>query len=217
MSRVVLRMWITVFALTLIGSSFARSAEQLPPVDEARLQPDFFTFRARLLAALARRDAPALLAIVDRDIKNSFGGNDGIAEFEKAWELDQPDSRLWETLTTVLALGGTFNADGWFTAPYVFSTWPDNVDGFEHVAILGNGVRVRAEPNLTSDTIDSLSFAIVPLGGSIGITEEWIAVRLPNGREGYVARPFVRSSLDYRAIFAKTSGQWRMKILIAGD
>jgi hypothetical protein len=204
-------------ALCLGGGWAASGATELLPVDEAQLHPDFFTFRAHLLTALARRDTAAVLDAVDPDIKNSFGGNDGIEGFRNAWELDKLDSKLWETLTALLALGGTFNAEGWFTAPYVFSRWPDEIDAFEHVAIIGSVVRVRREPNLTSQPITSLSFAIVPLSGSAGIAEDWVGVRLPGGQEGFVSRQFVRSSLDYRAMFAKTSGQWRMRFLVAGD
>jgi hypothetical protein len=207
----------TLVLLALMGSGSPCGATQLLPVDEAQLQPDFFTFRAHLLAALARRDVPALLEVIDPNIKNSFGGNDGIEEFRKMWELDQPESRLWETLTALLALGGTFNDEGWFTAPYVFSEWPDDLDAFEHVAIIGSGVRVRSKPDLSSDPITSSSFAILPLSGAGGITDDWVGVRLPGGAEGYVARRYVRSSLDYRAMFAKSDGQWRMKFLVAGD
>ena len=203
--------------LVLTGSGSLCRATQLLPVDEAQLQPDFFTFRAHLLAALARRDVPALLEVVDPNIKNSFGGNDGIEEFQKMWALDQPESRLWETLTALLALGGTFNSEGWFTAPYVFSEWPDDLDAFEHVAIVGSGVRVRSRADLSSEPITSMSYAIVPLSGATAITDEWVGVRLPGGAEGYVGRRYVRSSLDYRAMFAKSDGQWRMKFLVAGD
>lgn len=208
---------VTFVLLALTGSGSLCGATQLMPVDEAQLQPDFFTFRAHLLTTLARRDVPALLEVVDPNIKNSFGGNDGIEEFRKMWELDQPQSRLWETLTALLALGGSFNAEGWFTAPYVFSEWPDDIDAFEQIAIIGSGVRVRTAPDLASEPITSLSYAIVPLSGSTAINDEWVGVRLPGGAEGYVSGRFVRSSLDYRAMFAKTDGQWRMKFLVAGD
>ena len=41
----------------------------------------------------------------NKNIKNSFGGNDGIENFKKSWKIDQVNSPLWETLGTVLALG----------------------------------------------------------------------------------------------------------------
>jgi hypothetical protein len=59
----------------------AQAQRPLLPVDQAAAQPDFFSFRAQLQAALARRDVDAVLAVVHPEIKNSFGGNDGIAEF----------------------------------------------------------------------------------------------------------------------------------------
>jgi hypothetical protein len=67
----------------------------LMPVDEAAALPDFFSFRARLLQVIARRDAAALLEIVDPAIKNGFGGDDGKAAFEREWRPSSADSGGW--------------------------------------------------------------------------------------------------------------------------
>ena len=42
-------------------------------------------------------------------------------------------------------------------------------------------------------------------------------VRLWNGRSGFIASAFVRSPVDYRAIFQKAGGQWRLRAFVAGD
>lgn len=42
-------------------------------------------------------------------------------------------------------------------------------------------------------------------------------VRRQGGLEGWVAAGDVRSSLAYRAGFAKVNGQWRMVFLVQGD
>jgi hypothetical protein len=42
-------------------------------------------------------------------------------------------------------------------------------------------------------------------------------VRLPSGVRGFVASQFVRRPIDYRAIFHKTNGQWRLSAFVAGD
>lgn len=198
----------------------ARRNSQLLPVDQATLRPEFFSFRARLQTAIARRDHEAVLAIVDPMIKNSFGGDDGIEEFRKGWRPEAADSTLWSELGEVLALGGTFDLPRTtFTAPYVFSRWPGDYDAFEHVAVISAEVRVRSAPRADAPPLTSLSFAIVPTAPSdlhVG-ADVFTAVRLDGGRVGYVASAFVRSPIDYRAIFELKEGGWRLVSFLAGD
>jgi hypothetical protein len=42
-------------------------------------------------------------------------------------------------------------------------------------------------------------------------------VRLGDGRTGFVAAGYVRSPVDYRAIFRRRGGQWQLLTFIAGD
>jgi hypothetical protein len=191
-------------------------AAPLLPVDEAAKQPDFFTFRAQLQTAIAKHDKAALLAVVSKNVQNGFGDDNGIANFKKNWAIDKPNSKLWETLGTVLALGGGFQQDGSFNAPYVSSHWPD-VDGFENVAIVGNKVNVRATPKPDGKILQTLSYEVVPVDSANNGNEQWVAVKLPAGKKGYVARSFARSAVDYRAFFAKVDGRWQMTSLLAGD
>jgi hypothetical protein len=203
---------------------------QLLPVDEAARHPDFFSFRAGLLAAVARRDAARLLAVVHPMIKNSFGGNDGVDEFRTMWGLDgngpaSPGDRpgpdgtdgIWAELGTVLALGGSFSGDDTFTAPYTFSGWPNDVDGFEHVVLVAANVRVRAAPGVAAPALRSASFEILRLARSKDSTEGWIAVDLGSGRTGYVVAALARSPIDYRAIFSRAAGRWQLVTFVAGD
>jgi hypothetical protein len=219
-ARVLAGIWL---AAALPGD--ARQAAPYPelrPVDEAAQEPEFFTFRAHLQAAIARRDDAAVLAVVSPTIRNTFGDDDGRAAFEKMWRLDRPDSELWEKLGAVLSLGGSFDATGNFIAPYTFSRWPGAIDSFEHVAVVGARVIVRASPSTPSAALASLSFAVVPVARDskarpVAAAEDWTAVRLSDGRTGYVANRYVRSPIDYRAIFARVDGDWRLITFIAGD
>jgi hypothetical protein len=210
----------TFCVLVLLGLSAFHGAwaqQRLQPVDEAATRPDFFSFRAQLLADVARRDVKALLAVVHKDVKNSFGGIDGIDEFKTMWDVDSADSKVWETLATVLGLGGSFTADHQFTAPYVFSRWPRGVPAYDFVAITGNGVRARVAPEPSSEVLASLSYDIVEPVDSTLAGDDWAAIRLPGGKLGFVAKRYVRSPIDYRAIFEKLDGRWQMSIFIAGD
>lgn len=209
--------------LCLIGALVTTAAmrsgmPELRPIDEAHQQPDFVAFREELRKTMADQDVAALLRIVHPDIKNSFGGNDGIEEFKRMWELDRPGSRIWDELREVLRLGGTFEEPDSFVAPYVFSRWPDGVDGFEHVAVIGSDVHIRSSPDAVASILATVSYAIVRLGGDRGYPQQpWTAVVLPDGREGFVASHLVRSPIDYRAFFVRLDGRWQMTIFLAGD
>ena len=211
---------VSTLVALLVGVTLAQpgSPRRLLPVDEAASRPDFFTFRAQLLTAIARHDAGSLMAVVHPDIKCDFGGGEGKAYFEEHWKPSTSDSRIWVELAAVLALGGTFSADGTFVAPYVFSRWPQSVDAFEHVAVVGEGVRIRTAPRTDAEPARVSNFEILALARpSAPIPEEWTAVTLPAARTGYVAARFVRSPIGYRASFSKLNGRWQMLLFIAGD
>ena len=208
---------ITLFACAVFFAPDAVAQITLRPVDQAASQPDFFTFRAHLQAAIARRDAAAVLAVVHKDIKNSFGGDDGREGFKQKWQPESADSSLWKELGAVLALGGSFDRDGQFVAPYVFSRWPDKVDSFENVAIIGANVRVREAPRNDSATVGSLSFVVVPVLQEKEPHEGWTAIRQPNGKAGYVLSQYARSPIDYRAAFKRIDNRWQLTLFLAGD
>ncbi|HWN45282.1 MAG TPA: SH3 domain-containing protein [Thermoanaerobaculia bacterium] len=202
--------------LFLYATLAAAQVGKLLPVDEAARDPEFFAFRAQLQAAAARHDTEAVLAAVHPNIKNTFGGDDGIEAFRRIWKLPAADSRLWDELGTVLAFGGAFREGGLFAAPYVFARWPEPFDSFEHVAVLGTSVRVRAEKGLKGRILTALSFDVVRLA-SPAIDAEWVHVKLRDGRTGYISSRYVRSPVDYRALFNKIDGRWRMTAFVAGD
>jgi hypothetical protein len=133
--------------------------KKILPVDEAASDPVFFAFRARLLLALQQRDVQFLYGIVAPDIRNSFGGDDGFDEFKANWKPEDPNSKLWQTLTEVLVLGGQFMAptrphegSKMFVAPYVF-TVETGADPFENWVVVGDAVRVRERPDVASPVL----------------------------------------------------------------
>lgn len=188
---------------------------RLLPVDQAATQPDFFTFRARLQAAVARRDEAAVLAAADPGIRTSFGDDDGLATFRT--KLRDPQGALWSELGAALALGGRFQSPDSFVAPYVFADWPGRLDSFECAAVVGDRVRVRASADPGSAVVGSVSYEIVQVLPAQQENAATAQVRLANGRSGFIASPFVRSPVDYRAIFQKSGGQWRLRAFVAGD
>jgi Bacterial SH3 domain len=213
-----------VFTTTveLAHTTTAEQARKLYPVDEASKDPAFFTFRARLMQAVQRRDANYLVSILSPKIMNSFGGDGGVAEFKQKWKPERGQSEVWVELAECLSLGGKFDTDGSFAAPYLFNGFPEDLDVFTAAAIIGEKVRLRAAPKSDSSVIRELSFDIVDVPDwqvtkAQGETRNWIKVKLKDGQTGYVAEEFIRSPIDYRAIFEKENGRWVMTAFIAGD
>ena len=216
-----MRLCVAALALFVaLSDGFAVQRRQvLRPVDEAVSRPDFLAFRTQLIAAVARRDASAILNIVDPSIKNSFGGDDGIDEFKRMWRLEE-SNRFWNEFGNVLRLGGSFDNANEFTAPYTFSRWPNNIDSFDYVAVVGTRVRMRTLPRLNAPVGGQVSHEILRLDmeafSKDWRTEEWTAVRI-NGRKMYIATRFIRSPIDYRAHFQYIDGRWWLNFFLAGD
>ncbi|MBI3912114.1 MAG: SH3 domain-containing protein [Armatimonadetes bacterium] len=187
-------------------------------MDEGPQDRSFNLFRARLRRAAKRHDTRFVLRSLHPRVVSSFGGDVGVKDFQRFWNIDRPDSRLWRTLATILSLGGSFRTyDGHrqFCAPYVYSRWPDEWDAFQYAAILGRNINVRTRPSLASPVVTRLSYDLVRIPR--GIRGVWVPVITPSGRRGYVYSRFIRSPIDYRACFEKLRGKWLMTALVAGD
>jgi hypothetical protein len=219
-----MRLWLVLARLlcSVSVSPAAAQAAKLYPSDEAPRDPGLFLARARLLQAIAERDTTVLLATVSPNIKNSFGGDGGIDEFRERWRLESPDSPLWSTLGRVLSLGGGFFSENTYIAPYVFSEFPTALDGFEHLAVVGRGVRAREDPDLESRVVATLDFDVIARDRSRPEAKDatgrtWVPVRLRGTTRGYVAAEYLRSPIDYRAGLVREVGQWRLAFFAAGD
>jgi hypothetical protein len=198
-------------------------ATKFLPHDEASRQPDFFSFRAQLLVSLARRDTAGLFNVVAPQIRNTFGDDNGVAAFRRLWRLEAPDSEVWGELTAVLALGGTFENESTFVAPYVFSRWPSHHDAFEYLAVIASDVRVRSEPSSTGPVVTRVGFELVqrariaPTALTPAQAAAWEPIQLNSGRIGYMAKQFLRSPISYRAVFLRRDTRWVMASFVAGD
>lgn len=221
--------WIyaSILVITEFFSQAPAYADKLYLVDEAKQEPSFKAFREQLFAAIKNRDSKFILNSLDPNITVSFDiCGEGVKCFREYWQLNQPNnSQLWNTLSDVLALGGSFETSGgekYFCAPYVFSDFPAKVNGeelmgvHEYAAIVGQKVNVRSRPNLNAPIITSLSYDIVKLDQSSNTNSQgWFKILAPTS--GYVSSKFVRTPFDYRACFKKSKGKWVMTALVAGD
>ena len=218
---------IFAFLSAVFFLNAAAQERRLLPVDEAGKDHSFKAFRDKLISAVKNRDAKYVLSVLDPKIKNGFGGNDGIANFRKQWKIDSSKSELWDELLFVLTNGGAFQQEGRskiFTAPYIYSNFPDDLDPFEYSAITGTNVRLRAKPNTEAPVVANLSYSIVKVDYQNSVESRpdagkytWHKVETSDGKKGFVAGQFVRSSIDYRAGFEKKGSQWKMIFFLAGD
>lgn len=191
------------------------------PVDEAAADPELSAFRTQLLDAVRRKDANAVLGMLDPKIRTNFGGGGGGADFRRQWKLDQPDSPLWSELEAIFTHGGTFQKEGTerrFWAPYVYSAWPEDRDAFTSLAVTGEQVPLRSGPSGTAPMIATLHYDLVDAVQSSGeAPAEFRHVRTADGRDGWVAARDVRSPIGYRAGLVRKNGLWKIEALVAGD
>lgn len=217
-----------ILAAILLVSSVSAQERFVRFADEAGKDPSFKTFRTQLIAAVKRRDVKYVLGVLDPNIKVSFGGDEGVSDFKKYWDIDSRDSKLWEELGTVLANGGfmsSYRGVARFSAPYSFDGFPEDLDPFSYNLIFGNAVALRESPSLDGRVITRLNYNVVTTVGEKTVTVEmgehvvptWYFVKTLGGLSGYVSAKFVRSPLGYRASFEKKGGKWRLTGFVVGD
>ena len=197
-------------------------APKLIPRDEAN--ESFRQFRSGALRALASRDTAFLYGMLAPEIKNTFGGDDGIAGFRRVWKMDQPNSDVWTALIRVLTMGGQQPTDSQFTAPYVYAFWPESMDAFEHVAVIGDSVRVHEAPAPDSKVLGGALHSILkfrewrglPASG-VAADTTWAKVLLPNADTGWIRGASVYSPVSWRAMFVRRGGRWLLIFFVSGD
>lgn len=214
---------LIVLMLGAVAPGVSAQVAKLYPVDEAAQDSSLLLFRLRLIEALVSRDTAFVYAHLAPDVKVSFGDAAGPASFTALWQPSAPESRFWSTMAGVIGGGGAYDAhppytdaEATFVAPYYFSAFPDAYDAFEYAVIVGERVNVRSAPDTESEVLTQLSYDIVRLSGG-GPSEDWVQIELADGAEGFVAAPYVKSPLDYRAGFEKIDGRWQIRFFLAGD
>jgi hypothetical protein len=229
----ILRLTFLLLFFALACSFTAAQERYVKPVDEAAKDASFLAFRTKLIAATERRDLNYIVSILDPQIKLSFGGDGGIADFKKMWKISAKNSTFWDEFLRVIKNGGAFDGKGKnkyssFIAPYTFSSWPDDIDGFEYVAIFGSDVNLRERPSENAKIVDKLSYNVVSPNNEESIKVKngpgegdwvytWMKVKTLGGKSGFVKAQYVRSHIDYRAGFTKKRGIWKMDYFVAGD
>ena len=219
-----------LLSFAFFGSAFSQEERKVLPVDEGKQDASFSAFREKTLQAAKRRDVKYILSIVDANITNTFGDSNGINEFKKLWKLGSLQSEFWNEFITVLTNGGAFfkrpgaPEEKIFQAPYTFTQFPEDLDAIEHQTIFGNNVNLRSKPETNAPVVASLSYNIVKVDFENSVKDAnkedkylWLKVETLGGKTGFVNAKYVRSPIDYRAVFEKRNGKWKMITFVAGD
>lgn len=200
--------------------AFAAATPQfLPPVELCGGDPGFSRLRSQLQKAVAARDRKALADLMSDDVRISFGGGLGRKAFAQRWTGSSDDrARLWKELDKALRLGCAKAVDGagkeYRAMPAMFVTGDDH-DGFSTwVALPGTVVRSRPKSNAPVRARLTAWTVLEDVENDGG---DWIEVRTQKGRPGYVSTTQARSLLDYRIVFGRRDGQWRITAFVAGD
>jgi hypothetical protein len=215
------------FAVLLVIAPLAFASEineRVRPFDEGPTNASFLKFRNELKSIIERKDAAALMKIVAPDIKNGFGGEDGVAKFRKGWKPEDPKSLVWRALSLVVDNGGNFDSKTQFSAPYAFSAFPSDVDGFTTVVVTAEGAVMRDHPTPDAKTVRTLDHDILTVVSTAprklqheSTEADWLEVKDAKGKQGFVRALDVRSPIDYRASFEKKRGKWLLTSFLAGD
>lgn len=201
---------------------------KLNPVNEGPLNKEWVAFEKKLRAAIIQKDVSFILDHVDPEIKASFGDPEGVEIFKKIWfESKSQTNQFFDILERMLDLGGTFDNKNKsiYTMPYVFTTFPEDFDAFEYVAIVGEGVRMRDEPSTKGARLAALSYDIVRFKGVQsddydtigGDTHRWAQIETADGTVGWVWGKYVYSPIDFRAGWEQTDDAWQLFFFVSGD
>ena len=188
--------------------------ERLPPVENCSTELGFDEFRARLQEVVANKDKRALLTMLSEDVEVNFGGDHGPALFAANWKFDEPgDSRVWAELEEALSQGCTQSGDA-LVAPSFVANFPEQLDAFETV-ILPPGAELHTAKAGASAGKGTLDWHLATVIESAD--EAWLEVKLADGRQGFVRYDQTVNPLDYRLVFEKRGGEWKIAAFVAGD
>ncbi|MEM9715718.1 MAG: SH3 domain-containing protein [Pseudomonadota bacterium] len=219
--------------VAVIPQISAAQIAQIIPVDEAEGIPDLRAFRDKMLQAVVERDVDTIVNMASDDIMLDFGGGAGQDTLRQRLsdtalffygDEDPADAtkyreEFWLGLESALRLGGVYDAEQQeFIAPHYFRADIGDVpyDPFFTYFVITENVAVRDRPNRYGKIIDRLDYELVArLEGGEGTS--YMRVQLDGDRSGWVHADLLRSVVDYRAVFSKDSGAWKMIVLIAGD
>ncbi len=214
---------------TLIAAAFLSAALAAPAFAEPTIiQPlsdrsdaDLDALIAGLTKAAEAKDFAPFEAALTPEATASFGGDVGPEGIKRVHGVDQPDTKFWDEWLKAAKLGGTFVQAEIYVLPYTAGELPESADPFLSVIAIGDKTLLYKEPkegaavvaDVTHQLLEQLDIEPAELEKT---GPDYIRVKADAG-EGYVKVAEVRSPLDYRAVFEKIDGVWKLTAFVAGD
>ena len=195
---------------------------RLSPIDECNADPTFVQFRRELRQIIRRRDRSAMLRILPDRLGYGLPGQAGTRDsFVTAWGGKDFRASFWTRLGDILSRGCVIR-DGRASLPSLPEQLgrlnrrdPRRFDSYT-TGIARPGTILRARPSNRSAIIARLNWHIL-LGPEDTGDDNWIAVRLTNGRKGYVTPAAYHGAIGDRIQFEKRDGSWIMTGWVSGD
>ncbi|AKD02194.1 hypothetical protein POKO110462_20805 [Pontibacter korlensis] len=203
------------------------NAPLLPAPDQPNADSELAAYLQKLQQAVKAHSTGELKELLSPDIRTGFDGSGGWSSFTKQWNPEDAHSEVWLLLEHMTRLGGDYpveNNQDLYALPYVYSSWPDSLDAFTHIAVTNPSTILRQEPAANAPAACTLSQVILKADPNKSYPldkqqKEWWHVQTADGElQGYLYHTDVYSPVGYRAIFSKNKqGQWQMTALVAGD
>jgi hypothetical protein len=223
------------FILFLSGTLLANGQkDKMRPRNEVNTDPSLVRFMAKLNHIIDTKNTKALLAVMDTDIKVSFGEYWGHEGFIEMWKPNNPKSGVWKLLPTLINMGGVWESppdDSLFVFPYATTAEADSVDPDWVMVITDTNVNMREKPDKNAKVITRLSYNMVtegndPLDNShpeiahlqfVGRNKWNYVSTLDRKYAGYVYYTYIWSVIDYRLYLQKEKGKWSIRYFLDGD
>ena len=221
------RWFCVVFAMVHGVVSFAAEDIRLLPEDEAGRDLSLLAFREQLKTVIEKKDAQALVDMLDKNVSISARSRGSKKKFLKFWLPEVKNSELWPTLAAIVDMGGGFvrsERGVKFCAPYVFTNFPAELDIYAHGVVTQDNVPLKAGPSVTAPVKDHLSYHIVAVEDWRSTPDlntpdvRWLKVKTLGGKEGYVDYRLIRSPSDYSLCFLqRPKTGWKIISLIGNE
>lgn len=202
-----------LLVVTASGAEAGRRSEIV--TDSCRADRSWVAYRHQFNAAVARRDAPALLRLVATDITfNGQGrGGSGRAAFARRWGLASATSPLWGQLAEMMRLGCGRDRQQplhWVPSIFLDPDAPDDATYGPGAVVVAAGAALRARPSDSSRLIARLSWERVLLPEQDDGRGDWVRAIRDNDRQGWIRRSQVHSLTGPYALFQKQRGRWSL-------
>lgn len=226
-----------IFSILMAAIHFGSAQpSKFPPINDITNDKSLVIFVNQLKAAVQKKDKAFLLGALDEKVMSDLGGDGGIAEFKRTWNLDAGDTSIWRQLSRVIELGGAFNKSDQegrytFAFPYVHFIDLRDADDYINVGVVtGKNVNVREKPDLKAKVLMQLSYDVIWFveaeqalqkteGTNLWGEPEWYLIQtLDRKKQGWVFWKYVCSPIDYRLfLFKNKQGKWKISTFLAGD